>query len=105
MRIRAVPKPRRHRDGLDAGALGQVPDRHLSTRDFADILNVPTIDTMSEVMGGSHPTYEYTTVALRAGKRIVTANKALVAAKGRFSGFVYYCWATGLSVFILNIVL
>ncbi len=53
---------------------------HLSTRDFADILRDPAIDTVAEVMGGLHPAYEYVTAALRAGKHVVTANKALIAA-------------------------
>ena len=46
-----------------------------SIRDFADILNDPTIDTGPEVIGGPHPTYEYVTAALWAGKRIVIATQ------------------------------
>ena len=52
----------------------------ISTRDFNDILNDSTIDTVVEVMGGLHPAYEYVSAALQAKKNIVTANKALVAA-------------------------
>ena len=53
---------------------------HIATRDFDDILNDPTIDTVVEVMGGLHPAYEYASAALRHGKHVVTANKALIAA-------------------------
>jgi len=52
----------------------------IATRDIADIVNDPAIDTVVEVMGGLHPAYEYVTAALRAGKNVVTANKALIAA-------------------------
>ena len=50
------------------------------THDFNDILCDDTIDTVVEVMGGLHPAYEYVRAAMEAGKNIVTANKALVAA-------------------------
>ncbi len=45
-----------------------------------DILNDETIDTVVEVMGGIHPAFEFVSAALKAGKNVVTANKALVAA-------------------------
>ena len=52
----------------------------IATRDFDDILRDPNIDVVAEVMGGLHPAYEYVTAALKAGKHVVTANKALIAA-------------------------
>lgn len=52
----------------------------METRDMADIVNDPAIDTVVEVMGGLHPAYEYVRAALEAGKNVVTANKALIAA-------------------------
>ena len=52
----------------------------IATRDMADIAGDSAIDTVVEVMGGLHPAYEYVTAALRAGKNVVTANKALIAA-------------------------
>ena len=52
----------------------------IATRDFDDILHDPNIDVVAEVMGDLHPAYEYVTAALKAGKHVVTANKALVAA-------------------------
>ena len=52
----------------------------VETRDMADIIHDPAIDTVVEVMGGLHPAYEYVRAALEAGKNVVTANKALIAA-------------------------
>ena len=52
----------------------------IATRDFNEILNDPTIDTVVEVIGGLHPAYEYVSAALQAKKHVVTANKALIAA-------------------------
>ena len=52
----------------------------ISTHDFNDILADPAIDIVAEVMGGLHPAYEYVSAALQAGKHVVTANKALIAA-------------------------
>ena len=52
----------------------------ISTRDMQDILGDDAIDTVVEVMGGLHPAYEYVKAALEAGKNVVTANKALIAA-------------------------
>ncbi len=45
-----------------------------------DILKDPAIDTVVEVLGGIHPAYEWISEAIRAGKNVVTANKAVVAA-------------------------
>ena len=50
------------------------------THDFRDILQDDTIDTVVELIGGLHPAYEYVTAAMEAGKNVVTANKALLAA-------------------------
>lgn len=48
--------------------------------DVAEIVNDPGIDTVVEVMGGIHPAFEFVSAALKAGKNVVTANKALVSA-------------------------
>ena len=56
----------------------QIAD--IATHDFEDILHDASIDIVAEVMGGLHPAYEYVTAALKAGKHVVTANKALIAA-------------------------
>ena len=52
----------------------------ISTRDINDIVSDPAIDTVVEVMGGVHPAFEYISAALRAGKNVVTANKAVISA-------------------------
>ena len=52
----------------------------ISTHSIEDILNDPAIDTVVEVMGGLHPAYEYICAVIEAGKHVVTANKAVVAA-------------------------
>ena len=68
----AVTKVLCRRDlGLPAG---------VETRDMGEILADPAIDTVVEVLGGLHPAYEYVRGALEAGKNVVTANKALIAA-------------------------
>lgn len=43
------------------------------------IINDPEVGLVCETMGGSHPAYEYSTAALRAGKHVVTSNKEVVA--------------------------
>lgn len=55
-----------------------LPDAEV-TRDFQNILNDDSIDTVIEAMGGLHPAYEFVRGAIEAGKNIVTSNKALVA--------------------------
>ena len=55
-----------------------LPDAE-ATKNFQDILEDDTIDTVVEAMGGLHPAYEFVRAAMEAGKNIVTSNKALVA--------------------------
>ncbi len=55
-----------------------LPDATV-TRDYQDILNDDSIDTVVEAMGGLHPAYAFVRGAIEAGKNIVTSNKALVA--------------------------
>jgi homoserine dehydrogenase len=47
-----------------------------------EVVNDPTVELVVEVMGGVEPTYGYIKRALEAGKSVVTANKALLAARG-----------------------
>ena len=56
-----------------------LPDAQV-TKNFQDILEDDTIDTVVEAMGGLHPAYDFVRAAMEAGKNIVTSNKALVAA-------------------------
>jgi len=55
-----------------------LPDA-VVTKDFNEVLNDDTIDTVIEAMGGLHPAYEFVRAAMDAGKNIITSNKALVA--------------------------
>ena len=55
-----------------------LPDAEV-TKNFQDVLNDTTIDTVVEAMGGLHPAYEFVKASIEAGKHIVTSNKALVA--------------------------
>ena len=53
----------------------------LST-DAADILNDPEIEIVIELIGGYEPARSFVIEALEKGKRVVTANKALLAVHG-----------------------
>ena len=46
------------------------------------IIADPEVSLVAETMGGSHPAYEYTLAALRAGKHVVTSNKEVVSRFG-----------------------
>ena len=50
--------------------------------DFDVILSDDEVSVIIEVMGGSHPAYEYTKSALKAGKSVITSNKEVVASFG-----------------------
>ena len=52
------------------------------TARLEDILADASVEAVAEAMGGEEPAFSYLAAALRAGKHIVTANKALVAARG-----------------------
>jgi len=58
-------------------------DRSLLTRNAEEIINDPQIDIVVELIGGIHPAKGYIIEALKRGKNIVTANKALLAEEGR----------------------
>lgn len=53
------------------------------TIDINDVLNDPEIEIVVETIGGYEPAHTYIMRALAGGKHVVTANKALVATKGR----------------------
>jgi len=55
-----------------------LPDAQV-TKNYQEILDDDTIDTVVEAMGGLHPSFEFVHAALEAGKNVVTSNKALVA--------------------------
>ena len=51
--------------------------------DFRKLMDKPEIDIVVELMGGVGVAYDCVMAALDAGKHVVTANKALLAEKGR----------------------
>jgi homoserine dehydrogenase len=55
----------------------------LVTTDADAVLKDPDIDLVVEVVGGDDAAYDYIRRALEAGKGVVTANKLLLATKGR----------------------
>lgn len=58
-------------------------EKGLLTRDPGEIISDPQIDIVVELMGGIHPAKEYVAEALKKGKNVVTANKALLAQEGQ----------------------
>lgn len=65
--------------------LREFPNHPLGNRvvhDIAPILSDPEVRVVAEMMGGSHPAYEFTKAALEAGKNVVTSNKEVVATFG-----------------------
>ena len=56
--------------------------KSLLTKSFGDILYDPSIDIVVELVGGIHPAKDIVLEALRQGKSVVTANKALLSNHG-----------------------
>lgn len=67
---------------LDLRDFPSSPFADRVVHDFNIIADDPEIDCVIEVMGGSHPAYEYTVAALKAGKSVITSNKEVVAKYG-----------------------
>lgn len=66
--------------------LRDFPEHPLGNRvvhDINVILKDPEVVLVAEMMGGSHPAYEFTLSALKAGKSVVTSNKEVVANFGK----------------------
>ena len=57
-------------------------DKSLLTNNAFDIINDPQIDIIVELIGGINPAKDLILAALRKGKHVVTANKALLAEHG-----------------------
>lgn len=65
--------------------LRDFPDSPFADRvvhDFGVIAADGTVDAVIEVMGGSHPAFEFSMAALGAGKHVITSNKQVVAEFG-----------------------
>src|SRR3989338_6725573 len=58
-------------------------DRQILVQDAVGLINDPQIDIVVELIGGIHPAKEFIIEALKKGKNIVTANKALLAQEGQ----------------------
>ena len=67
---------------LDLRDFPGTPIESKLVHDYDVIVNDPEVDIVVEVMGGTHPAYEYAKAALEAGKSVATSNKALVAEYG-----------------------
>ena len=57
-------------------------DRPFKVSSMEQIANDPEVFAVAEVMGGIEPANSYVSMALAAGKHVVTSNKAMVAAHG-----------------------
>ena len=55
----------------------------LFTTDPHQVTNDPNIDIIVELIGGTEEAFEYLCEAIKKGKSVVTANKALLSEKGR----------------------
>ncbi len=64
---------------LDLREFPGDPFESLVVHDFNIILNDPEVSVVAEMMGGSHPAYDFSKAALEAGKSVVTSNKEVVA--------------------------
>ena len=61
----------------------KVEDASILTNRWEDILEDASIDIVIELMGGIEPAHTYILEALHAGLHVVTANKDLIAVKGK----------------------
>ena len=64
---------------LDLRDFPDSPFAHKVVHDFQMIVNDPEVSLVAEMMGGSHPAYDFTKACLEAGKSVVTSNKEVVA--------------------------
>ena len=64
---------------LDLREFPDSPFGSLVIHDFNTILNDPEVSVVAEMMGGSHPAYDFSKACLEAGKSVVTSNKEVVA--------------------------
>lgn len=55
---------------LDLRDFPNSPFGHLVTHDFGEILADKEISIVAEMMGGSHPAYDFTKACLEAGKSV-----------------------------------
>lgn len=79
-------KTARHIELTQVGCRRDHPDCDLSntnvTRDIFDVVENPDVDIVCELIGGTDVAKELVLGAIREGKHVVTANKALIALHG-----------------------
>lgn len=68
---------------LDLRTFPDSPYHSIVTSDYDEILNDESVDIVVEAMGGSHPAYDFSLAALKAGKHVVSSNKEVVANFGK----------------------
>ena len=86
---------------VEVARILELPDRLSDPRmtaSYDDIVSDPEIGLVVECMGGVEPARTYITAALRAGKHVVTSNKAVVAA--HFAEFAAESAETGAGLYI-----
>ena len=74
-----------HSKGLEPGPVlvrAGKDNEPWKVADMNAIVSDASVGAVAEVMGGVEPAFSYCAMALKAGKHVVTSNKALVAAKG-----------------------
>lgn len=64
---------------LDLRDMPESPFADRIVHDFKTILADPEVTIIAEMIGGSHPAFDYSMQALEAGKHVVTSNKEVVA--------------------------
>ena len=67
---------------LDLREFPDSPYHDRIVHDMNTIVSDPEVSVVVEMMGGVHPAVDFTEAALKAGKSVVTSNKAAVAARG-----------------------
>lgn len=67
---------------LDLREFPNSPFADVIVHDFDTILNDKEVTVVAEMMGGSHPAYDFTKACLLAGKNVVTSNKEVVSTFG-----------------------
>ena len=58
-------------------------DKSILTTDAEEVIKNPDIDIIVEVIGGVNPAWDYISESIKNGKHIITANKELLAKKGK----------------------
>lgn len=67
---------------LSAERRAEISSQVLTTADAASVVDAEDVDVVVELIGGTGAAFELVTRALRLGKPVVTANKALLATHG-----------------------